>query len=117
MDDRSKTKMLTMTDEERANLKRFKISLRYVSTAMSNTMPGFRSLASGAKDPQTRAVYATVVKMTPALIEESRAIADEIDKDLQGSHWRGADAWNSLLRRAQLVSAKFSALSDEINGK
>jgi hypothetical protein len=81
--------------------------MRTVATLFQNSLIG----------PQAKAVYATMVKMGPSLISESRSLADEVNTILEDGRFPSADAWGSLLRRAQSVSAKFDSLHEELHGQ
>jgi hypothetical protein len=102
-----------MTKEQRDQLKKFKRNMRTIATMMSNSLIGFQAMATGEKDPQTRAAYTMMVRMTPALVAECRSLALEVEKDLHSGHLRDGDAWQSLLNRSRLVSYKCQALQDE----
>ena len=71
-----------VTEQQRKRLREFRRGMRTVATLFQNSLIG----------PQAKAVYATMVKMGPSLISESRSLADEVNTILEDRRFPSADA-------------------------
>ena len=65
---------------------------------------------------KNQALNRTLAVMAPALIKESRELADAVDAIVEDGKWPPYDPWLRLLRRMQMCSAKYHALILETDG-